>query len=220
MELDDLKAAWSQLDERLGRIETMAAKNYRTGLLDSSRRALGWLGWCQALQSLLWIGAVAIVAPFWIEHRHVPHLLAAGLVLHAYGVLVSCSSVLQLLLIGRAYWTTPVVLFQRRLTELQRLRVISGLAIGLPWWVMWVPATIVGAKRLFDIDLYAESPGWINASLAVGAVAIVLSIWVARRLAARPPRSRWLRRIVDDIAGAGLVRVTRQLDELAAFERE
>ena len=220
MELDDLKAAWSQLDERLQRMETMTAKNHRTSLLDTSRRALGWLGWGQAVQSLLWIGAVAIVAPFWIEHRHVPHLLVAGLMLHAYGVLVICSSVLQLLLIGRAYWTAPVVLFQRRLTELQRLRVISGLAIGLPWWVMWVPATMVGAKRLFDIDLYAESPGWIYASLAVGAVAIALSIWIARRLAARPPRARWLRRIVDDIAGAGLVGVTRQLDELAAFERE
>jgi hypothetical protein len=220
MELDDLKVAWSQLDERLGRIEAMTTKEYQTGLLDRSRRALGRLGWGQAVQSLLWIGAVAIVAPFWIQHRHVPHLLAAGLVLHAYGVLVICSSVLQLLLIGLAYWTAPVVSLQRRLTELQRLRVISGLAIGLPWWMLWVPATMVGAKRIFDIDLYAQSPGWINMSLGVGAVGIAVSIWAARRLAARPPRSRWLRRIVDDVAGAGLSRVTRHLDELAAFERE
>ena len=186
--------------------------------LDKARRVLRWLSWGQAAQIALWIGVVAVVAPFWIEHRRVPHLLAAGLTLHLYGVVTICATVMQLLLIGRTYHTAPVVTFQRRLAELHRFRAISTLALGVPWWILWVIATMVGAKWLFDVDLYVRSPAWIQISLGIGVAGMALTSWVAGRFAARPPKSPSLRRIIDDLAGRSLRRATSELDEVARFE--
>lgn len=149
-----------------------------------------------------------------------PHLLAAGLALHAYGVLSIGATVLQLLLIGRVYHTGQVVTFQRRLMELEAFRAISTLALGPPWWVLWIVATMVGAKWWLGIDLYAESPGWIQWSLVVGLVGMALTFWLARRWARRPPQSPTCRRLVDDLAGHSLRRVRCELDDLARFERE
>ena len=56
--------------------------------------------------------------------------------------------------------------------------------------------------------------------MAVGAVGTGFSLWLARRLADRPIKSAWLQRMVDDISGCTLARVSRQLDEIARFERE
>jgi len=220
MELDDLKAAWTELDRRVASMETMVRADYRKRRLEPARRALGWLGVGQAVQVAIWIAVVATVAPFWIEHRHVPHLLIAGLVLHAYGILTICAAVVQLLVIGRTYYTAPIVDCQKRVAELQRLRIICGLAVGLPWWVLWVPVLMVSAKVVGGLDLYSRFPEWILANVAFGLVALAVSVWVARRTASRPARSRWLQSLADDLAGRSLRRVAAQLAEVRAFERE
>jgi hypothetical protein len=220
MELDDLKLGWAQLGQRVDQLETVVAKGYQERALEGVRRVLRGLGWCQAIQSVTWIVVIAFVAPFWIEHRAVPHLLIAGLVLHLCGVLTVCSSVVQLLWITYTYLTAPVVTFQRRLAELQRLRIISALVVGLPFWILWVPATMVFAKGVLNEDLYAQSPGWIHVALAVGLVGIVSTLMLARFLADRPITSPFLRRIVDDLAGRSLVRATRHLNDATAFARD
>jgi hypothetical protein len=220
VELDDLKVAWAKLDERVAHLEEVVVQNQHKRVLDRTKRVLAMLGWGQAVQSVIWIGVIAVIAPFWIEHRHVPHLLAAGLALHVYGVLTICSSVVQLLSIAHVYWTAPVVSFQRRLAGLERLRILSSLATGLPWLVLWVPATMVGARRFWGVDLYAQSSDWIYASVGFGIVAIAAIVWVARRLANRSPSSAWVRRVIDDLAGHSLVRASRQLQEITAFGRD
>jgi hypothetical protein len=220
VELEDLKVAWAKLDDRVAHLEEIVVQNQHKRVVDRTKRVLAMLGWGQAVQSVIWIGVIAIVAPFWIEHRHVPHLLAAGLALHVYGVLTVWCSVVQLLSIAHVYWTAPVVSFQRRLAGLERLRIISSLATGTPWLVLWVPALMVGAKRFWSVDLYAQSSDWIYASLGVGIVAIAAIVWLARRLANRPPSSPCLRSVIDDLAGRSLVRASRQLKEISAFGRD
>ena len=220
MELDDLKTAWAQLEQRTAAIEALVIREQQARQLRKSRRALSGLSWGTSIEIVVWIGIVAIVAPFWIEHRHVPHLLLAGLVLHIYGVSTIVASVVQLLLIGRMYCTAPVVVYQRRLAELRRFRVVCTVALILPWWVLWIPAIIVAAKKLTGIDLYAHAPGWIHANLAFGVVAMAVSVWAARRIAERPAKSPRLNRIIDDLAGRSLARATRRVNEVAQFERE
>ncbi len=220
MELDDLKIAWAELGQRTTTLEYLARRDYRARRIDTIRRPLRALGAGQALQSLIWIGVIAVVAPFWIEHRHVPHLLVAGLVLHLYGVATICASVVQLLVIGRTYYTAPIITFQRRVAELRRLRLMSTLLLGLPWWILWVPIILVGARWLTGVDLYARSPSWVHLSLAIGAAGMAATVWAANRLADRPIQSPVVRRMIDDLAGHSLRRVSRQLDEIDEFERE
>ena len=79
---------------------------------------------------------------------------------------------------------------------------------------------MVGAEWWLGVDLYAQSPGWIQVAMGIGVAGLVLSVWAARRCAERPPRSPMLRGIVDDLAGRSLVRAIRHLDEIVRFERE
>jgi len=220
MELDELKTAWTRMESRLDNAETLVLRDVRERKLDKSRSALRRVGWGQAAQILIWTLVIAIVAPFWIEHRETPHLLGAGLVLHAYGVITICLSVLQVLMIGRINYSAPVLTIQRQLAELHRFRIRTTMLLGLPWWLLWIPCTMVGAMWLFGIDLYAESPGWIHVSLAIGVAGMLLTVWLARRLADRPPSSGTLRRLIDDMASCSLPRAAREMDDLARFERE
>ncbi|MGH7564957.1 MAG: hypothetical protein ACREK5_11130, partial [Gemmatimonadota bacterium] len=141
MELDELKTAWTRMEQRLDDAEALVLRDLRERKVDKSRSALRRVGWGQVAQILIWIAVVAVVAPFWIEHRETPHLLVAGLVLHAYGVITICRSVLQVLLIGRIDYSAPVLTIQRQLAQLHRFRIRATMFLGLPWWLLWVPCT-------------------------------------------------------------------------------
>ena len=103
--------------------------------------------------------------------------------------------------------------------ELEAFRAISTLALGPPWWVLWIVATMVGAKWWLGIDLYAESPQWIQWSLGASVLGMAASVALARRLADRQTSSPLLRNVIDDLAGCSLLRARRRLDEIAQFER-
>src|SRR5262245_35272280 len=219
MELDDLKIAWAQLEQRVEQTATIVRRDYTERKLSESRRALRGMTWGQVVQMVIWIVVIANVAPFWIEHWRVPHLLIAGLALHLVGIATIWTSVMQILLIGRAFYTAPVVTIQRRLAELYRFRIVTSFALGLTWWVLWIAATMVGAKLWLGIDLYAMSPAWINWSLVVGVVGMAASVAIARRIAGRPTWSPRLAGLIDDLAGRNLLRASRRLEEILQFER-
>lgn len=220
MELDDLKTTWNSLDTRMNRIEALALHDFKERRFDKVRAVLRWIGVGQAIQILIWGLVVATVGPFWIEHRATTHLLLFGLSLHLYGIITICASVVQLVLIARIDYSNPVLRIQRQLTQLRRLRIATTVCLSLPWWVLWLIATLVGAQWLFGIDLYALAPDWANVTLLVGALAMVLSAGLAWRWTKNPPTSGFFKNLVDDMAGCGFSRATRQLEDLARFERE
>jgi len=184
------------------------------------RTILRWIGAGQAFQILIWIAVVATVGPFWIEHRATPHLLLFGQLLHVYGIATICASVLQLAMIARINYANPVLKIQRQLLQLRRLRIASTVILGLPWWVLWLIATLIGAQWFFGIDFYALAPGWINMTLAVCTLAMVINAGLAWRWTKNPPASGFFHSFVDDLAGCGFSNTTRQLDDIARFERD
>lgn len=220
MDLEDMKLAWARMEQRLDRLEGIAFDARRDRRLAASRSALRRVSAGELVRIALWIAFVAVVAPFWIQHRGVVHLLVAGLVLHAYGVAVICVSVVQLLRVGRLYYAGPVVEMQRQLAVILRCRIRGELALGLPWWLLWVPAAMVAAMGLGGVDLYAASPAWVYGSLAVGVVGLGLSLWLARWLAGRRIGSPCIQRMVDNLTGRSLARAARELDELARFAHD
>jgi hypothetical protein len=222
MELDEMKQAWARMEVRQDGMEALLRQDLRDRHRDkarsSMRRGLLW----QAVEIACWLAFVVWIASFWVAHRHVTHLLAIGLLLHAYGIAGIWSSVTQWFLLSRIYlFDAPVLVLQRRVAQLRRFRMVSTLALGLPWWCLWLLATTVGMVWLSGVDLYAvTSPGWFWATLGVGVLGIGFSLWLARRLAGRQLRSPTWRRLVEDMSGRSLLRASRQLDEIARFERE
>ena len=217
MELDDLKTAWQEMERRLDKSDALNTRLITQTHLDKAYSAIRRFGLAQTVELAIWFAVVVTVAPFWIEHRATTHLLVSGLVLHAYGVAAICAGVVQLLMIARIRYTGPVLVMQKRISQLRRVRIQSTLALGLPWWWLWIPASIVGTKWLFDVDIYAF--GWVAASLAFGAGGMLLTLLLARRHINRPGASALVRRLADDFAGCSLNRARQELAELERFAR-
>lgn len=217
MELDDMKAAWQTLNQRLDAQAALNLHMFKDGKLDKLRRGLRPLVWGQAIQIVagallaLWGGS------FWVDHRTVPHLLIAGLLVHAAGISMIALGALMQALMGRIDYSTPVLTLQRQLAQLRKVYVRAGAAIGLPWCVLWVPFTMVALKSLFGPDLYLNAPQmvWVNAGF--GFLCILGALAFFRWAGGRP---RVARRLDDFAAGRSIVKAQSLLDEIARFEQE
>ena len=216
MELDDMKAAWKTLNERLDAQAALNLHMYKQGKLDRLRRGLRPLVWGQAIQIV--IGALAAVwgAGFWVAHRNVPHLLIAGLIVHAAGISMIALGALMEALIARIDYSAPVLTIQRRLAQLRKVYVRGGLAIGLPWWLLWIPFLMV-LIGYAGVDLYLHAPSVIWIGTAIG-VAGLLATWVFVRSAGSRPRLAG--RLESSAAGGSIRRAQAYLDEIARFEHE
>lgn len=220
MELDEMKQAWARMEVRQEGVELLLRQDYRDRRIEKSRstmrRALTWLG----VEVVAWIVFVVWVASFWVAHRHTPHLLVMGLILHVYGIAAIWSCATQLFLLARIYlFDAPVLVLQRWLAQLRRFRFYSTLLLGLPWWCLWLLVPLVAFEDFAGADLYAAGSGWIWANMLVGMMGIGISLWLARRCAGRPIQSPLLQRLVDDMSGRSLLQASRQLDEIARFEQ-
>jgi hypothetical protein len=216
MELDDMKAAWQTLNQHL---ETQAARNllvFKDSKFDRMKRGLRPLVWGQAIQIV--VGALIALwgGGFWVDHMDVPHLLIAGLLVHAAGISMIALGALMETLIARIDYSAPVLTIQRQLAQLRKVYVYGGLAVGLPWWLLWIPFLMV-ALGYAGVDLYPHAPSVIWTGSAVG-VAGLLATWGFMRWAGNRPRLA--ERLQDNAAGGSIRKAQACLDEIAQFAKE
>ncbi len=207
MDLDELKQAWAQMQLRVERLERRQAR----GALRTT-----WLRLWTA--QAVWVVVVVASAMFWSGHLDRPPLVVAGMSLHVYGVVALVLGGLQMHALAAVDYSEPIVTLQTRLAVLIRLRARCSLALGLPWWFLWLPCMIVGLTALTGVEIY--DPLWAALSLAVGALGLAATIVIARHIAARTPPGRGLHRLIDELAGRSLVRAAREVDEVARFARD
>ena len=216
MELDDFKTAWRTLDDRLARHERINLELLRERKVDTARRGLRPLAWGQWLQFLLGVALIVLGVACWTRNTDVPGLLAAGITLHAFGVLTAVMAGLTLALMAAIDYAAPVVTIQKQMARLLRFYTLNANLCGLPWWIMWLPV-VVGFAGLGDVDRAAPTPAWITVSMAIGLCGLLATwawgLWHARRTADGPHRA------CHD-GGEGIRRGRRLLDEIADFERE
>jgi serine/threonine-protein kinase len=217
MELDDLKATFQDLNARLDRQNALNLSLLRENRQEKARHGLRPLAWGQALQMAA--GALLVLgsASFWWNHRDVPHLLATGLLFHAYGLALILCGVRMQVLLHRVDFGAPVVEIQKQLARLRRFYVVGGLWIGLPWWLLWMPFMAMVFMGFFGVDMYVNAPQMVGINLAVGLTGLLLT-WLFHRWAqGRPSLAR---KLSDSLAGTSLTRVQGLLDEISRFERE
>jgi serine/threonine-protein kinase len=219
MELDELKVAWRTLDRRLEQQNALSLKLLVDRRLDTLRSRLRPLYWGQMLQMLFGIVLVVAAAMFWTAHRQVPHLLLAGLCLHLYGIATIVFGGVTLALIGRIDYAAPVLTIQKQLAGLRRFYIRNAMAIGLSWWLLWVPLLMMFLMGLYGADLYAHAPSVAYLGLAIGVAGLLFFWWLHRwsRDGRRPLLAKFLS---DSMTGSSLRKAQAVLDEIARFERE
>lgn len=219
MELDDVKVAWKTLDRRLERHNALNLRLYIDGKLDKARAGLRPLFWGQIAQMLFGLLFVLLGVSFWPAHRDVPILLAAGVILHAYGVLTIVMAGITLGHIQRIDYAAPVLEIQKQLARLRRFHVINGMVTGLPWWLLWMLPVLV----LAVLSGNAQGQAWVVSFLGTGTaigIAGLLGTWWFHRWSRHPDRPHLARRLDDSLSGGGIRRFSRVLDEIRQFEKE
>ena len=214
MELDEMKQTWAAMELRLDGLEALLRRESRDRRTGRARAALRPLFWGQSLQ--LVVGNVLVVcgALLWATHLHQPDVLVCGLVAHAYGLLLTIFSARNLYLIQRIDYAAPVLEIQRRIAALRAFRVRVETPINaVVVCFMWIPVLWVNLA-MYGIDLWSPGLiGWALASGVAGVIAIVVVVWVMRRLG-------YGHKVDEASAGRSIVRAQAALDEIARFERE
>jgi hypothetical protein len=214
MELDDFRQAWQALDTRLARDAALRLDELRERKLGGVARSLRPLAWGQAGTIAFGIALVLLGAGTWTGHRDDAALFASGLVVHVFGVLTIIAGASTLAMIGRIDYAAPVLKIQHQLLRLRRCYLAWGAIVGLPWWLLWVPALVCLSGR----NLYAV-PGLLEGSVVVGVLGL-LATRAFQHWLGRPGREQLAQRMDDAAAGRSLARAQAGLDELGRFERD
>ncbi len=218
MELDDLKTTWKSIDRRLEMQNNLQLRIYRDGKLDKARTNLRPLFAGQILQIICGALLVAVSALFWTSHRQELHLMLSGLTMHAYGILLIIFGARTALLIKKIDYAAPVVTIQRELAQLRSFFIRSGMAIGLVWWLLWIPMMTM-IFGFLGADLVRNAPSVIYVGSAVGIAGLGFTYWLYH-WSRHPDRPHLAKIWNESVTGKSLLKTQRFLDEIAQFERE
>lgn len=216
MELDELKASWRSLDRRVDRLAEM-----NLALLgNAQKRKARWRLLPILLGSLFnivfggWL--ISVFARFWIAHLDTPSAVIAGVALHVFCIGGVIMAVMQLLLVTRINFASPVLVIQRYLALLQAWQARSFYWVWLGAWLLWPALLVAGAMALARVDLWAVAPGLVLVNLAAGCAVALASVLFHRR--ARRPSSRlgaWLDGFLTSYSVAGAKSALAELDRFA-----
>lgn len=219
MELDDFKLAWQTLDQRLQQQNDIGLQLLRERGLDRARKHLRPLWWGQVAQMLFGLVCVLLGATCWNQNLDQPSLLVAGIVVHVYGIATMIAGGAALGLTARIDYAAPVVRIQKQLAKLRRFYVASGAAVGLAWWVLWVPFLVMLTGLGGNAEGFEWLQSWVIISLAIGVAGLLATLWF-HRWSRHPSRPRLAKAMDDSVTGGSLRRAQARLDELERFERQ
>ena len=217
MDIDDFKQAWQTLDRRLEQQHEMQLNLFRDTKLSKVRSGLRLLRTGQAIQIACGAILMLLFAPFWVEHLDVLHLVAYGVLLHAYGLMFVLFGARSLHLISCIDYAAPVLEIQKQLESLRVWNLRSAIWFGITGCFIWVPLMLVIFYWL-GADIWVHEPqvvGWLVVSSAV-ALAAMFGIVAALR---HPSLSRLKQSLDEDAAGRSVRRAQAVLDEIKQFER-
>jgi len=214
--ITDLAAAIDRAHDRTHERDTRAE---RDRVRKRVRRALATVRGFDIAQLVVAAMLAIAAGSFWVDHRSEPSALLSGLGLHAYAIAMIVAMARRLVLTAQIDVAGPVLATQTAFARLRRFHIQSSLALGLAWWLLWIPCLIILARVALDVDLYARAPLWFWLSMLVGVAGVAGSLALARylvRRAAASPAPAW----ADQLAGRSLARVGRELAELHVYPHD
>ena len=213
MELEDLKGAWLALGGQLQRQNALDLAQINRRRVRSVVRRLRPVVFGQVVQTILAVGLMVWSAVFWVEHRSVLHLMLVAMLMQAYAVVVLVAGARTLTLIRNIDYAVPVVEIETAFARLRQWYRRSGMAVGLPWWLLWMPFMTMLFMSLFGVDMLSASPSVMWIGTVVGTAGLIAT-WAFHRWAYHPDRPHLARRMSESTAGRSIVRAQVIVDEL------
>lgn len=215
MNLDDLKPSWQQmaaaLEQQAELLQSLRDERGRGRLADTLRPLRNW----QIAQVVFGVLVAGLGAQFWLPRLDTPALLVSGATVHAYGVALIVSGLRVLLKLRQVDYAAPIVAVQTQVATLESAYVLSGWLLGLPWWLLWIPFSIV-FMTLGGIEyagLHLDRWLWPNVVVGLMGIGLTCAAYRLRHRLPEPQRQRFDRLV----RGHTLTRAQQCLRELRAF---
>lgn len=219
MDIDELKSAWQTLDHRLDQQHRLNLQIFTESRLGKARSRLRPLFWGQILQIAFGILMILLGVNAWRDNLAVPELLVSGIIVHVYGiVLIACAGTV-LSKISGIDQAAPVTEIQKRLSHLRSFYVRTGTAIGLSWWLVWIPLAGAFFYWLAGVNVIGSQPTLAAWAVTIGVIGLLASVWL-HRWASNPRRPRLARFVSDNLTGSSLRNARAEIDEIERFERD
>jgi len=212
MELDELKANWKSVNDRLGRLEEIQA--VAAGRRKSNRlRAEPIFELVVAILTVVWCGN--FLADHWSKVVAQPVGAIPAVLLDLLGIFQLGLAIRQIAMVSQLDYSGSVLSTQAQLARLKALRVRStqfAFLVALPLWMVF---PIVAGQAVIGFEFYRAVNGpWLVGNLVFGAVASLGLVLAARRFG---DRSGFFRFVGNVFAGTEILRAQRELSELDAF---
>lgn len=217
IELEDLKQALNRVDARLAQQHAMARDDHRRA--GTARIQWGlwplWLG--QVLQMLFGLLCIGLGVSVWTALRDGGLLFFSAILVHAYGIACIVGGGITLGMLAKIDRGESLLETQGRIARLRRFYILSGMTVGLSWWLFWIPFMATFFYWLARANLYANlGPSPVLVMCAVGVAGLIGTAWF-HRWSRSPARPKLAKAMDDAVTGHSLARAQRRLDELKAF---
>ena len=225
MELDQMKAAWRDLDQRLQRSDALQLSLRRELVIDRMRgRLRRWL-WLPGVELVISLVVTALamnyLANFATQALARPVGAIPALVVALLGLIGMVANVRQIASVATIDYAGSVLTIQRRLATTRRLRIQLtqlGLLLWLPLWPVFM---LFGVQYGFGFDVYRQVLRvWFFGNIAFGLLLAFFFIGLNRRYGTRLARWRPLITLSNSVAGDKLVAASAEMESFARFERE
>ena len=199
MELDAMKAQWSEYDRkrdlsiRLNQRVLVAAK------MDRVRTPLRRFAALAGAGALVGLAVIVALGQFLYGHRAEARFVLPSLVMDVWTIAMLAASVRMITMALRIDYEIPVAQIQKQIESLRVLRIrVTQWALLTGQVVWWVAFLIVALEGFGGVDAYRFlGSGFLIINVVFGLALIPLAIWLSRKFGERgggPPAVRWLMR--------------------------
>lgn len=210
MELEEMKIAWSELGRRLDQRDVQVAElRYRHSVLGlQSRLRLMTRGHLIQL-------AIGLLLTFWggstwPDHWGKWHIVAYGIALHLYGLVLIWTAAVQLRRVMAIDYSGSVATIQAGIVRLKRSRLRTERILTVIGGMAWVPALFL-LLYYAGLDVWMSKPGVVIANLTLGVAASAALLWSSWR------HPEWFERTAQH---RHLAEIERELFELGGLTRD
>lgn len=221
MQLDDLKKAWTAHDADLERSISINERILRETLLRNVGSAFIPFQILRVIEVALGIATIVASTAVLSNHLTDPRyqIVAGGLAVLAGYVTGYCAYSWRLT--ATIDYGAPVTMLQR---TIERIRLAEYRAFK---WTMllgivaWLPIALILFEAFTGFDALARlALPWLIANILFGLVCLGIGQVISRRYVELEDLNSCTRRIVDTLSGRAVRSATKQLAELARFERD
>ncbi len=160
----------------------------------------------QILLILFGVALIVVGAQCWARNTDVLHRVVCGVIVHVYGIFVVACAASVCTRIKRIDYSQPVDQVRMRLNNVKDTYLRVSPAIGLPWWLMWIPLAVAMG---FDIVLHPNS---LIPSLIIGVIGLVVSLWLYLRV--QRPDNASAEKWRTSFAGGSIAAANQALQEI------